>query len=472
MQASAPLRLVLVLACALMPLASPGAVQVPRLPETFDVAAIDAHLSALVRQPGRVGMSVALVKDGQVVLAKGYGLRSLTTARPVDTETMFAIGSVTKQFTCAAILLLAEDGKLSVRDPVAKYFPDLARAKDITLLDLMNNVSGYPDYYPLDFVDRRMMRPIEADELLRQYAGGRLDFEPGSRYSYSNTGFILLGRVIEKVSGETCGEFLAKRIFKPLGMDNTVFEPPLADRRLASGYNTFALSDPEPVAPESKGWAGSAGAIYSTPSDLVKWDMALLDRRILKPDSYLLMTTPRRLSTGKYSDYACGLAVRLQSGRHVVTHSGAVSGFATWSGMIPSTRSAVIMTCNLEGGLGGLPGQLLALLLKDPTNIPAIAGPPAAEVAKTVFAEYQSGRLHRSQFSEEFNFFLTDEKLAAASRRLKSYGTPRTAETTSRNERGGMEVSHTRLTFRSGVLIAEMYRRPDGIIEQFFVTKE
>jgi CubicO group peptidase (beta-lactamase class C family) len=137
------------------------------------------------------------------VFAKGYGQGSLEDERPVETDTLFAIGSITKQFTCALVLLLAEEGKLSLQDPVARYFPDLTCANDITLLDLMNNVSGYADYYPLDFVDRRMRQEISPDDLLRRYAGGQLDFEPGSRYSYSNTGFILLGRIVEKVSGES-----------------------------------------------------------------------------------------------------------------------------------------------------------------------------------------------------------------------------------------------------------------------------
>ena len=190
-----------------------------KLPDTFDTRAIDSFLSAQVQLANRVGLSIAIVKDGQVVLAKGYGKRSLEDRRPVEPDTLFAIGSVTKQFTCACVLLLAEDGKLSANDPVAKYYPNLTRAKDITLLDLMNHVSGYPDYYPLDFVDRRMQAAIAEDELLRQYAGGKLDFEPGSKYSYSNTGYILLARVVEKASGETFGAFLSRRILKPLGME-------------------------------------------------------------------------------------------------------------------------------------------------------------------------------------------------------------------------------------------------------------
>lgn len=467
-----PFTRLLLLAANLVTPLTPAAAEGPKLPAEFDAKAVDAFLAAQMKQPGRVGLSVAIVKDGQVVLAKGYGKRSLANARPVEADTLFAIGSVSKQFTCAAILLLAEEGKLSQRDPVAKYFPHLTRAQDITLLDLMNHTSGYPDYYPLDFVDRRMLKPIEADELLRQYAGGKLDFEPGSRYSYSNTGYILLGRVVEEVSGESFGAFLSRRIFKPLGMDRTAYEPASTDPRLALGYSTFALSDPEFIAPEALGWAGAAGAIYSTPGDLVKWDLALLDGRVLKPDSFALMTAPRKLTTGKVTEYGCGLSVRNQAGRQVLAHNGAVSGFATYSAMIPSMRSAVIMTCNLDGGLDALPGQVLALLLKDPSNVPVVAAPSAADTAKAVFAQFQRGKVDRKQFAEEFNIYLTAEKLAGAVRRLKPFGTPRAAEVTSRNERGGMEVTMTRLTFKSGILHAQMYRRPDGIIEQFFVSKE
>ncbi len=444
----------------------------PRLPDTFDVSGIDAFLSAQVKQNNRVGFSVAVVKDGQVVLAKGYGKRSLQDGRAVETNTIFAIGSVSKQFTCAAILLLAEDGKLSVHDPVAKYYPNLTRAADITLLDLMNHVSGYPDYYPLDFLDRRMLQPIAEDELIRQYAGGKLDFEPRSKYSYSNTGYILLGRIAEKVSGENLGAFLARRIFQPLGMTQTIYELDTKDPRLATGYQIFALSEPAVIPPEGAGWLRGAGGIYSTPLDLVKWNLALMSGKVLKPESYAQMTTACQLSTGKKSDYGCGLRVTTQSGRPTISHNGAVSGFNTYNSMIPSTRSAVIMMCNLEGGMSPLPGQIFSLLLKEPSNVPAITGPAAPETVKTVFAQMQKGKINRAQFAEEFNLYLTDEKVAGAAKRLKRYGTPKKAEVLSINERGGLEVTTTRLIFSDGELRVLMYRQPGGLIEQFFVSRE
>ena len=441
-----------------------------KLPDNFDAQAIDAWLSSQVKQPNRVGLSVAIIKDGEVVLARGYGKRSLEDGRPVEKDTIFAVGSVTKQFTCACVLLLAEDGKLSVHDPVAKYFPELTRAQDISLLDLMNHVSGYTDYYPLDFVDRRMQQPILPDELLRQYAGGKLDFDPGAGWSYSNTGYVLLGRVVEKVSGEGLGEFLKRRIFRPLQMDHSVYQPDLTDQRLAHGYTTFALSPPELARPEASGWLGGAGGMYSTPTDLARWELALMNGKLLKPESFELMTSCRKLADGRLSDYGCGLRVRTRDGRVVLSHDGAVSGFNASTSMIPSTRSAVIMMCNIEAGLGSLPEKVLGLLLKQP--LPSVNGLPDVEAVKAVFARLQSGKIDRREFSEEFNHYLTDKKVSGAAARLRPLGKPAKAEVIRTYERGGMEVSVTRLSLKTQTLSVLMYRKPSGIIEQFFVYRD
>lgn len=194
-------------------------------PKTFALEAIDAYVKAQVRESGYPGLSLAIVREGKIVFAKGYGKRSLESGDPVDPDTMFAVGSVTKQFACACILLLAEEGKLSVDDKVAKYYPALTSAGKITLYDLMTHTSGYPDFYPLDFVDRRLVKSVREDALLARYAGAKLDFEPGTRWSYSNTGYVLLGRVVEKVSGKPFRQFLKERILDPLGMKHSAIEP-------------------------------------------------------------------------------------------------------------------------------------------------------------------------------------------------------------------------------------------------------
>jgi CubicO group peptidase (beta-lactamase class C family) len=462
----------LILSLVLVPGPACAASAPAKLPASFDADAIDAFLGQEVQKKGRVGFSVAVVKGGRVVLAKGYGRRSLAEPLPVGNDTIFAIGSVTKQFTCAAVLLLAEAGKLSIHDPVGKYFPDLTRAADITLLDLMNHVSGYPDYYPLDFVDRRLMQPAKTDEVIGEYASGKLDFGPGTRYSYSNTGYLILGRVVEKVSGESMGAFLQSHLFTPLGMNHTLYDPEWSDDRLARGYTVFALSPPELAVPEGRGWIAAAGAICSTPSDLALWDLALMRGKVLKPASYELMTTARQLPDGTTTEYGCGLRACIMEKRLVLTHSGMVAGFQAWNGMIPSTLSAVIMVANTGAGLGELPEQLLGLLLKEQPHIPKINGPETAAAVKKLFGELQEDKLDRSRLAEAFNSFLTSEKATAAARRLKPFGTPTKVEVLKVYERGGMEVSVTRLTFKSGRLRTLMYRRPAGIIEQFFVEED
>lgn len=449
-------------------LPSPGAL--PPAPTTFEPAAVDAYLAAWVKEKGLVGLAVTVVKDGRTVLAKGYGQATLAaTNRPVQPDTRFAIGSLTKQFACACVWLLAEDGKLSVNDKVAKFYPGLTRAQDISLLDLMQHTSGYPDYYPLDYVDQRMRRGIDPDELLRQYAGGSLDFEPGSNYSYSNTGYILLGRIVEKVSGESFASFLGRRILGPLEMRDTVYEPAPDAPNLAEGYSNFALSPPEPIDPEGRGWLGAAGGIYSTGADLARWNLALVEGRVLQPASYRAMIAPRTLSNGKVSDYGCGLGVRTQNGRPLLSHSGAVAGFNAWNVVIPSTRSSISLLCNLDGGLGTLPNQLLGLLLKETPNVPKVAAAPALETARTLFKALQDGRIDRTGLSSDFNVYLTDDRLRRASQRLRGYGQPTAGELASSHERGGMEVTVCRLTFKKGALRTLMYRRPNGLIEQYFV---
>jgi CubicO group peptidase (beta-lactamase class C family) len=444
-------------------------------PAAPDIQALDSFVVGELKAKGLVGLSVALMIDGKLVLAKGYGRSALDSGAAVTPETPFAIGSITKQFTCACILKLAEAGKLSVDDKAAKYYPGLTRAGDITILDLMNHVSGYPDYYPLDFVDRRMLKEIAPDELIREYAGGKLDFEPGSRYSYSNTGFVILGTVVEKVSGQPFGKFLAEQILNPLGLNHTLYEPDPNQAGIARGYTTFALSEPEAASNEARGWIGSAGAIYSTASDLAAWDLALMTGKVLNPSSYALMTTPRQLADGRTSGYGCGLSISWRPDRKVLAHNGAVAGFYALNACVPSTRSAVAVLSNFDSydAVNAIYSKLMAAILATTAPyIPAISGLPAAEAHKLMLKSFEEGTVDRSLLGDEFNWYLTDEKLQAASLRLKPYGEPTKTDVLSTSERGGMEVSRVRFTFANGVLRGLMYRTPDGKVQQFFVSKD
>ena len=449
----------------------------PTPPSTFDVKRIDAYLEEQVKSNGYVGLSVAIVRDGKVVLAKGYGKRSLKPEAPVETDTLFAAGSVTKQFTCACVFLLQEDGKLSVHDPVAKWYPDLTKAKDITLYDLMTHAAGYPDYYPLDFVDRRMRKPIDPDQLLKEYAGGMLDFDPGRRWSYSNTGFILLGRVIEKVSGKSFAEFLTDRVLKPLGMEHTVFEPKDDHPGLAQGYMAFALGPPEPARREAAGWIHAAGGLYTTPSDLAKWNVALVSGKVLKPDSYRLMTQPRELADGRIRDYGCGIGVSRRRGEAVLRHSGAVSGFLTYNAALPRTKSCVVLMTNSEFmDAGDVHEPLFDLLVRDQApagpDVPKIRGLSARDAALDMLRQLQRGAVKRDNLGEDYGEFLTDERVKGAKERLGPLGEPTKTEVDPPSERGGMEVVTVHFTFKDKKLKGLMYRTPDGKVQEYLIYKE
>lgn len=435
---------------------------------------LDALCRASLANQG-VGMSVAVVRDGEVVLSRGYGKRSIRGDSTVGVDTKFAIGSITKQFTCACVLLLEEERKLSVGDPIARWFPDITRAADITLYDLMNHVSGIPDYYPLDFVDLRMREAIEPDALIRRYACGPLDFEPGTRWSYSNTGYVVLGRVVEKVSGMPFGRFLEQRILRPLGLEHTVYEPEGHDDGMAEGQTSFALGPPEPCTPEGRGWIGAAGAIWSTAGDLARWDLALMGGKVLSPAALIVMTAARTCKDGRETGYGCGLSIGLRDGRPTWSHNGAVDGFLATNTMVPSRGVAVVVLTNLGvgGGASDLAGALLGELLKEPVPaVPAVKGPSIADTVRAVFADLQTEPLDRSRFTADFDAWLDPDRARGARERLAPFGKPDRVDVLRVAERGGMEVSTTRLSFAKRSLRVLMYRHVDGRIAQFFVGAE
>ncbi|HTA74578.1 MAG TPA: serine hydrolase domain-containing protein [Gemmatimonadaceae bacterium] len=432
------------------------------------VAQIDSLIRATVTDKHLVGLSVAVAQDGKVVLAKGYGLKTLGSRDSVSAETMFAVGSVTKQFTCSAVLLLAQDGKLTLQDPVAKYFPKLTRAGDITLLDLGNHVSGYRDFYPLDFVDREMQKPATADQIIDEYATRPLDFDPGTRWSYSNTNFLILGRVVEQAGGQPFGAFLAQRIFTPVGMAHTQFDPVDHTPAMATGYTTYALGPPFPAEPEGRGWAGSAGAIWSTPSDLVAWDMALIGGKVLSDDSYRTLTTPRRLKDGRSTGYGCGDGIVEEGPAVVFKHGGAVSGFVAENIVVPATRSAIVMMANTDfASLDSLEDHILDKLVPH-IDVPTINGPSARDAARTFLVALQSGRVDRSTLGDDYSAFLTPALVHSAT---KSLGPISDVEIENTAERGGMEVAVIRFKTGKQSAGALMYRTPDGRIQEVLFAR-
>jgi len=438
---------------------------------TARAAELDSIVHAHIDSKGIVGLSVGVMQDGKVVLAKGYGMASLERRVPVTTATMFPIGSVTKQFTCSAVLLLEQDGKLAMTDRVSKYFPALTRAREITLLDLGGMVAGYRDYYPLDYVDTEMLADVTASDIMRKYATRPLDFEPRTRWSYSNTNFTVLGAVAERVSGRSLGMLLQQRIFTPLGMTHTSYDPPVNGAPAATGYRSWALAEPSVAQPEGKGWTGAAGAIWSTPTDLLAWDLALVTGKAVGPRAYRTLTTPQRLKDGRSTGYGCGENISETGPAITLSHGGAVSGSVSQNTVLPATRSAVVLLANSETGLGALTNALVAKLLPQ-VDVPSIAGPPALEAVTAYLTQLAAGKVDRSNLSDDFNAQLTPALEAAAAKSITSLGGIRNVQVVALRERGGMEVAVLRMMLGTVPTAGTMYRSPDGKIQQVLITRQ
>lgn len=435
------------------------------VPVELDAAAIDAWMAHEVAAHGIVGASLVIVRDGKPVLARGYGVAAVGSDRAVDADTPFALGSISKQLACAVVLSLADEGKLAMTDPLAKYEPALPRAADITLADLGGHTSGYRDYYPLDYVDARMLAPADTAKLVADHATG-VEFEPGTRYSYSNTGYVLLARIAERVAGKPYAQLVEERIARPLGLALATTKPPDA----ATGHVAFLLDRPTHAPLEAAGWLLGAGEVWASANTLTAWNLAFSEGRALSPAARQAMATPRSLRDGRTTSYGCGLSSRIVNGETVLGHSGWVGGFLTRSAFVPRTRSSVVLLTNDEHADLDNWDTLVRLVTRDASAIPQVAGPPIADAVRDLIVQLQSGTVDRSLLGDDFSQYLDDTRLRAAAPSLRALGPPEVT-LLGRGERGAMEQSRLRIQFGETTATATVFRSRDGKIRQLLLTK-
>ena len=433
---------------------------------------IDQSASAVLASTGVPSASIAVVRDGRIAYVKAYGYARLEPKLPATSAMRYSIGSISKQFTAAAILMLAQEGKLSLDDKVSKYLPDLTRADEISIRQILSHTSGYQDYWPQDYVMPMMKAPVTAKEIMDRWAKKPLDYEPGSKWQYSNTGFVIAGAILEKVSGMSPFAFLQERVFKPLGMTN-VWD---SDQRKlpagsdATGYVRYALGPLRPAPKEGPGWMFAAGELAMTAEDLARWDVSIIDRTLLKPGSYREMEREVRLSNGAGTQYGLGIGVGLENGRRVLRHSGEVSGFTAGNTIYPDDRAAVVVLTNQDavGAYATLTKKIAAVLFdaQDP------ATPRKLDQARKIFEGLQHGTLDRSLFTDNCNsyFDATARKDIQAS--LEPLGTPTSFVQVGQSLRGGMTLRRYRITFPNRKLSLSTYEMPDGKLEQYLIAPE
>ncbi len=351
---------------AARPLAEVGATSSATDDATI-AAAIERVAQAAVAEGVSPGLQVAVLKNGTAVLVKGYGQADLEQQTPVTNDSVFRVGSVTKQFTAAAIVRLQEEGRLSVEDRLAKYFPDFPGAGEITLRQMLQHTSGLHSFTDASYPAVKYAHRSTA-EMIAYFAAmpAVRDFEPGSSWRYSNTAYFMLGAIVEKVEGEPLAAVLKRRFFVPLGMAHTALDDESEIvRGRAEGYTPDGPGKFRNAEFISMSIPGGAGAIRSTASDLARWNAALFGGKVLRPASFAAMTAPGTLANGETTgsiirknhgvdkEYGFGLETSTFEGCRRIEHGGGIDGFSSSLTEFPQDRITVVVLSNTIGeGVG------------------------------------------------------------------------------------------------------------------------
>ncbi|MDQ3908636.1 MAG: beta-lactamase family protein [Acidobacteriota bacterium] len=429
---------------------------------------IDKIASQTLERTGVPSASVAVVKDGQIVYEQAYGDARLDPRVAANTRMRYSVGSISKQFTATAILMLAEEGKLSLDDPVGRFLPNLTRANEVTIRQILSHTSGYQDYWPQDYVPPFMLQPITAEKILDLWARKPLDFEPGTKWQYSNTNYVIAGLILEKASGTPLLEFLGRRIFTPLKMTTVVNidQTKLGDSD-PTGYMRYALGPLRPAPKEGKGWLFAAGELAMTADDLAKWDIAMINQSLLKPASYKEMQTEVKLKNGDGTRYGLGIDVFTQDGHRVIEHGGEVSGFTSDNLVLPDDRVAVAVLTNQDAvSAASTISQRVGSLFIPASGAQGVAAQKLAQV-RAIYEGLQRGQIDRSLFTEDANAYFTDQALKDFASGLGTLGAPDSFTATGSGLRGGMTLLTYRVTYPQRNLGIVIFMTPDGKYEQY-----
>jgi CubicO group peptidase (beta-lactamase class C family) len=437
-----------------------------------DLGSVDAFVRAEMERQRVPGVAVAIVRDGVVLKAQGYGLANVEHQVPVKPETIFQSGSVGKQFTSAAVMLLVEEGKLALSDPLTKFFPEApAEWAGITVRHLLTHTSGIPDYGP-ETVDYR--KDYTEAELATLASGLRPEFPPGSRWSYSNTGYVLLGIIVGKVSGRFYGDILAERVFAPLGMKTArvISEEDIVPNR-AAGYRLVdgLLKNQEWVAPKLNTTAD--GSLYLSVLDLVAWDHGLRSGAVLKPGSWDEVYTPVRLNSGRTYPYGFGWFVSEAAGQEVRRHGGSWQGFKSEIARFLGSDLTIVVLANLaeadpERFTDGIAGLLEPSLAKPELAPIADTEPQVTARLREVLAAAAKGELEPEDFAYvRAGFFPNAASGLEAT--LKDLGPPLRVSLLERVERGDDRVYTYDAAYASKAFRVVLALAPDGKVAQLSV---
>jgi CubicO group peptidase (beta-lactamase class C family) len=309
-------------------------------------AALDRDVASILKRMETPGASIAIVRDGKLAYAAAYGLARREPAVRATTRNRFQVGSVSKQFTAAAVLLLQADGKLSLEDPIGRYVPGLTGGDRITIRQLLNHTAGYADYTPSDYLPPEQAFPTTPQSIVDRWAKGALDFQPGEAWRYCNTCYVIAGLIVEKISGEPLDAFLQHRIFQPLGMQGGQLDSHPMGPDDALGNTRYAFGPVRPAPAVGRHWFFATGDLTFRATDLARWDETLLQHGLMSPGAYAELSRESRLNNGAGTRYSLGFQLRDVDGRKVLQHAGNVPGFAALNRIYPDYRAEIVFLVN------------------------------------------------------------------------------------------------------------------------------
>jgi CubicO group peptidase (beta-lactamase class C family) len=433
---------------------------------------IDRMVTQVLDATGVPSASIAIVQHGKIVYTHAYGMARLAPDSAPGVAAApgmrYSIGSISKQFTAAAILMLQQEGKLSLDDPVGKYIPGLTRGNQVTIREILSQTSGYEDFWPEDYVMTPVLKPTTAQQILDTWARKPLNFEPGTQWQYSNTNYVIAGRVLEVVSGEPYWGFLTEHIFRPLSMASVwnSDEHPLT-KADATGYFRHALGPLRPAPQEGAGWMFAAGELAMTADDLALWDESLLARSLLTAESYKEMFTDVKLKSGESTHYGLGVDVRERNGHLSIEHGGEVSGFVAQNEVLIDDGVAVVVLTNQDAVNAASTIALLAA--------PVVAGyplTPAEQQALEIYRGLQQGRIDRSLLAPNLNDYFTPQAIADFQSSLAPLGEPLSLRQVIEGLRGGMTFREFDIVYPGKRLLLSTFTYPDGKLEQYLIAPE
>jgi D-alanyl-D-alanine carboxypeptidase len=468
----------LILAATLAPAllaqsAAPTPAESAQTADTIDPALrsqVDRIVAQVLEQTGVPSASIAIVQHGKIVYTHAYGSARLAThtapAVPATPQMRYSIGSISKQFTAAAILLLQEQKKLSLDDPVGKYIPDITRANEVTIRQILSHTSGYQDYWPEDYLMTPLLKPTTAQQILDTWAKKPLDFDPGTQWQYSNTNYVIAGRIVEIVSGQPLFDFITQHIFRPLGMVSAFnSDQTRLTQADATGYYRHALGPLINAPIAGFGWMFAAGELAMTAHDLALWDQSMVSQSLLSSESYKSMFTEVKLKNGKGTHYGLGVEVHQVDGHLSIEHSGEVSGFVSDNDVLPDAGAAVAVLTNQDA-------VDAATTIADLAT-PLVAGYPLSapeQQALDIYHGLQQGRIDRSLLAPNLNDYFTPQAITDFQSSLAPLGEPLEFRQTSQELRGGMTFRSFNITYPGRTLELTTYTYPDGKLEQYLIA--